>query len=114
MKPERGALVSSLAAVGSLLAASSCCLPVGTLLLATGTAGAGAAVDALRPYLMVLSLGLLALAFWQTKRAAQCRRPNPLNLVVLGASAVLLVLFLLFPQMIAGWLADLLPSSRPE
>jgi hypothetical protein len=114
MKQDRGVLLSSLAAVGSLVAASSCCLPIGTLLLATGTAGAGAVADALRPYLMTLSLGLLALAFWQTKRAARCRRPNPLNLLVLGASTALLVLFLLFPQIVAGWLADLLPSSRPE
>ncbi len=66
---KHGSVYSALGAVGSALAATSCCLPLGTFWLAAGTAGASAILDRLRPYLIALSVILLAFAFWQAHRA---------------------------------------------
>lgn len=61
MNRER-TIVSSLTAIGSVLAASSCCLPLGTMWLAAGAAGAGAFLDQYRPWLMGASTGILGWA----------------------------------------------------
>jgi hypothetical protein len=47
-------VVASLAALGSVIAASSCCLPLLPFLFAAGAAGTSAFVAQLRPYLLVL------------------------------------------------------------
>src|SRR5689334_17338801 len=59
MAQTRGAVVSSIAAVGSLIAAMSCCLPVGTFLLAAGSAGAARILTPLRPWLFAVSIAAL-------------------------------------------------------
>jgi hypothetical protein len=48
--------LASIGAVGSVLAASSCCLPILPLLLATGFAGSSAFLAAARPYLLGASI----------------------------------------------------------
>src|SRR5213080_580832 len=69
---SRGTVVASLAALGSVIAASSCCLPLLPFLFAAGAAGTSAFVAQLRPYLLVLSVLLIAFGFYKSWRAKQC------------------------------------------
>ena len=88
-KPRsKGALAAALSAVGSVLAAMTCCLPVLPFVLAAGTASSASwlarYVGALRPYLVGLSVLLIALGFYQSRRASQCNcRPTVLSQVIL-------------------------------
>jgi hypothetical protein len=105
---RRSPLAASLAALSTLAAAITCCLPVGTMLVAAGAAGASAVLDRLRPWLMGLSVAAVAFGFWQMRRAKQCRRnPGIVSRVLLWTSAVMLIAFLAFPQATAGFFADL-------
>jgi hypothetical protein len=54
-----------------VIAASSCCLPLLPFLFAAGAAGASAFVAQLRPYLLVLSVLLIAFGFYKSWRAKQ-------------------------------------------
>ncbi|HYM13095.1 MAG TPA: hypothetical protein VEU62_20310 [Bryobacterales bacterium] len=111
---KRGPLLSSLAAIGGLVAASTCCLPLAPLLGAAGLAGASAVLAPLRPYLMGLAVLMLGAGFYQAYRGPQCRmRRGKLSLAVLWTAAALIFVLLLFPQIVAGWLADRLPAGRP-
>src|SRR5260370_10857654 len=65
-------VVASLAALGSVIAASSCCLPLLPFLFAAGAAGTSAFVAQLRPYLLVLSVLLIAFGFYKSLLAKQC------------------------------------------
>ena len=99
-------LLSSFAAISSVIAASSCCLPIVPLWLAAGSAGASMFLAAARPYLMALSVLLIAYGFWNAARARQCtRRRRTVNYVLLAASGVFVGCSLLFPQVLANWLA---------
>src|SRR6266851_7885128 len=69
---SRSTVVASLAALGSVIAASSCCLPLLPFLFAAGAAGTSAFVVQLRPYLLVLSVLLIAFGFYKSWRAKQC------------------------------------------
>ena len=107
MSQSRGVVVSSIAALGGLVTAMSCCLPAGTFLAAAGAAGAARIVAPFRPWLFGLSILLLALGFIRTYRGAQCKvRRNRFSVAVLWISAALVAGMLLFPQAIAGLLAD--------
>ncbi len=102
MRRESG-VWASLAAVASLAAALSCCLPLGTLLMAAGSAGASAFSERLRPYLLLFSVLMLAFAFVQTYRGRTCRfRQRAFRTVVLWCAAALVGGMLLFPQFVAG------------
>lgn len=96
---------AAVAAIGSVLAAATCCLPIGALLLATGTAGASALSRTWRPYLMGLSVAILAFGFFSFYRAPRCNRGWASGLL-LWVAAVMLGAFLFFPQDAAGFLAD--------
>jgi hypothetical protein len=99
-------LLSSLAAITSVLAASSCCLPIIPLWLAAGSAGASMFLASARPYLMTLSVLLIAYGFWTAARARECtRRRRTINLVLLTVSGIFVASSLLFPQVLANWLA---------
>ena len=52
--------LASLAAIGSVLAASSCCLPVLPFVMAAGVAGTSAFLNAARPYLLAVSVVFIA------------------------------------------------------
>lgn len=67
--PSRSTAVASLAAIGSVIAGSSCCLPLLPFLFAAGAAGTSALVAQLRPYLLVLSVILIAFGFYKSWRA---------------------------------------------
>jgi hypothetical protein len=68
----KGAVLSTAASLASLLAALSCCLPLGTLLMAAGSAGAAMFSEALRPILVWVSALLIVVAFVQTYFRSRC------------------------------------------
>ena len=101
--------VVSLAAIGSVLAASSCCLPVLPFMMAAGLAGGSAFLTAARPYLLFTSVLLIAWGFYQARRANTCRRRSSLvSLVLLWLSACFVTVSILFPQLMANAAASLL------
>ena len=109
---SRSTVVASLAALGSVIAASSCCLPLLPFLFAAGAAGASASVTQLRPYLLVLSVLLIAFGFYKSWRAKQCNcQPSRISTFVLWFSAIVVVVFIFFPQVIANLVADLLAGK---
>ena len=64
-----GIVAASLAAIGSVLAASSCCLPLFPFMMAAGLAGTSAFLSEVRPYLLVGSILFIASGF--TKRGTR-------------------------------------------
>src|SRR5215472_1282493 len=96
----------SVAAILSSIATMSCCLPLG-FAAALGAGAASAFFTVLRPWLLGLSVGLIALGFWQQRSATQCsvwgRRVGQL---LLWASVVVTLGMILFPQEIAAFIAD--------
>ena len=103
---SRRTLAASLAAFGSVLAASSCCLPVLPFLFAAGTATGSAILTELRPYLLGASVGFIVFGFYQARRATQCQaKPRLFSTVLLWLSAVVVVMSVLFPQVLANLLA---------
>ena|SRR5438445_5131510 len=107
MGEERGPVLSSIAALGSLAAAVSCCLPLGTFLAAAGAAGAARILAPLRPWLLGFSVVVLIAGFVQVYARSQCSlRRTPVSIALLWIAAVFVVTMLLFPQAIAGFLAD--------
>jgi hypothetical protein len=97
---------ASLGAILSSLLTLGCCLPL-PFLGAAGIAGASVFLARARPWLLGLSIILLGLGFFQVYRGMRCRtRQSRTAIVCLGLAAVVLVLVLLFPQVIASVLAD--------
>jgi hypothetical protein len=109
---SRSTVAASLAALGGVIVASSCCLPLLPFLFAAGAAGTSAFLVQFRPYLLVLSLLLIAFGFYQSWRARQCRRkPGRISTFLLWFSAIVVILFIFFPQVIANLVADLLAGK---
>ena len=97
---------ASLGAILSSVATISCCLPLG-FAAALGAGAASAFFTTLRPWLLGLSVVLLGLGFWQQHRAKQCAvRGRLLGSVLLWAALVVVAGMILFPQQIAGFIAD--------
>lgn len=100
--------LASLAAVSSVLAASSCCLPLFPFLFAAGAAGTSVFLEAARPYLLAASILFIAYGFYQTSRAKKCdRKPNVTSSVLLWISTVFVLVSILFPQALANVAAGL-------
>src|SRR6266545_4256227 len=96
-------IVASLAALGSAVLASSCCLPMFPFIFAAGAAGSSAFFVRIRPFLLAASVLSIAFAFYQRWRAKQCQcKPSLLSTIVLYFSVIVVVLFFLFPQVIAN------------
>jgi hypothetical protein len=109
---SKSTVVASLAALGSVIVASSCCLPLLPFLFAAGAAGISALAVRLRPYLLVLSVLLIAFGFYRSWRAQQCNcKPSRISTFLLWFSAIVVVGFIFFPQVIANLLADLLAGK---
>ncbi len=97
---------ASLVAMLSSVATISCCLPLG-FAAALGAGAASAFFTTLRPWLLGLSVALLGLGFWQQHRAKHCAvRGRLLGSVLLWAALVVVLGMILFPQQIAGFIAD--------
>jgi len=106
---SKSTIIASLAALGSVILASSCCLPLLPFLFAAGTAGTSAFFVKLRPFLLAASVLLIAFGFYQRWRAKKCQcKPNLVSTILLWFSAIVVLVFILFPQAIANILANLL------
>lgn len=102
-------IFASLAAVGSILLASTCCIPMFPFLLAAGAAGSSAFFTTIRPYLLIASALFVGFGFYQRWRVKKCNcRPSLFSAVLLWFSAVVVVLSVLFPQVIANLVANVL------
>ena len=98
---------ASLGAILSSLLALGCCLPL-PFLGAAGIAGASVLLSSARPWLLGLSVILLAVGFFQIYRGMKCRtRHSRTALVLFGLAAFFVVFLLFFPQVVAGLLADI-------
>lgn len=107
-----GAAIAAVAALGSVLAAASCCLPVLPFVLAAGFAGGSTLLDAARPYLLGASVLFIALGFYQARRAKQCRRkPSKAGAILLWMSAAIVGASIFFPQTMANAAANLFAFS---
>lgn len=110
VKPGSG-ISASLGAILSSLATMGCCLPLG-FAGALGAAGASAFVQKFRPWLLAISIVLLGIGFWQQRRAKLCSvKRNYLSVVLLWTAVVLVVAMIVFPQEIAGFIADHLSGA---
>jgi len=95
-----GAILSALLTLG-------CCLPL-PFIGALGAAGASVFLAAARPWLLVLSIALLGAGAFQVVRGVKCRvHQKTAPLVLLGIAVVVVIVTAFFPQLLAGWLADL-------
>lgn len=107
-----GTLVASLAALGSVIVASSCCIPLLPFLFAAGTAGASGFFVQLRPYLLAVSVLCIGFGFYKSWRAKQCNcKPSWISTFLLWFSAIVVFAFIFFPQVIANLVADGLPGK---
>src|SRR2546426_3948931 len=106
---SKSTIFASLAALGSVILASSCCLPLLPFLFAAGTAGSSAFFVRVRPFLLAASVLLIAFGFYQRWRAKQCQcKPSLASTILLWFSAIVVLVFILFPQAIANLVANLL------
>lgn len=95
------------AAILSALTSFVCCLPLG-FLAALGAAGGGVILASLRPWLLGLSAILLAVGFAQLYRGGRaCAKRSVASVILLWTATVLVLALILFPEMVAGLLADL-------
>jgi hypothetical protein len=98
----------SLAAIGSVLAASSCCLPLFPFRMAAGFAGTFHIPFASAPVSVVGSILFIAFGFYQAWRTKKCqRRTSLISSVLLWASAAFVFVSILFPQIMANAIAGL-------
>lgn len=102
-------VLSSVAALASVIVASSCCLPILPFVFAASLAGSSTILEALRPYLLGASVLFVAYGFyqaWQSKKC--CRKPNMVSSALLWVSAFFVFVSIFFPQVLANAAANLL------
>jgi hypothetical protein len=105
MKQGTGISASVGAILGSLVT-MVCCLPL-AFAAAIGAAGASAFLLRFRPWFLALSVVLLGFGFWQQRRARQCEvKGRIVGQVLLWTAVIVVVGTILFPQQIAGFIAD--------
>jgi hypothetical protein len=101
-------VVVSIAAVASILAATSCCLPLLPFVLAAGLAGTSAFLSEIRPYLLVGSAVFIGYGFYQSRRAKRCqRRTSVFASILLWLSAAFVFISIFFPQVMANAVAGI-------
>jgi len=102
---------ASLAAIASSLATMACCLPLG-FAGALGAASASAFLQRFWLWFLALSIVLLGIGFWQQRRARLCSlKRSYLSAVLLWTAIVLVGGMIVFPQQIAGFIADHLSAA---
>ncbi len=112
MSSSKSSIMASLGALGGVIVASSCCLPLAPFLFAAGAAGTSAFLSRFRPYLLVVSILCIAFGFYQSWRAQRCdSKPSRTSTFLLWFSAVVVFIFVFFPQVIANLVADLLAGK---
>jgi len=110
VKPATG-LSASFAAIVSAFATMACCVPLG-FAAAVGAAGASAFLLRFRSWFLLLSVALIGIGFWQQRRARQCAvKGRFIGQFLLWTAVAIVLAMILFPQQIAGFLADHLYQS---
>lgn len=100
-----GERATPVAAVIAVLSTLSCCLPL-TFLGALGLAGASVRLQSLRPWLLVGAAVLLGVGFIQLYvRRNQCQKRSTLSVALFWGAALIVLLVILFPQVVASLLA---------
>ncbi|MGH9401152.1 MAG: hypothetical protein ACRD2P_03475 [Terriglobia bacterium] len=103
-KKERWrAYVAPLVAILSVIASIICCLPL-AFLGALGAAGASTVFAVVRPWLLVLSAGMLAVGFVQLYRKRKCSRRSVAAVTLLWVAVAIFLATVFFPQQVAGLL----------
>ena len=98
-----------LAAAASALATLVCCFPVG-IAAAAATTSLGAVVSAYRGWFLAASVTLLVIGIVHTTRVRRrCATRSRGSMVVLALSGTIVMLVVLFPQLLAGLIADWTP-----
>jgi hypothetical protein len=107
----RGGLLATIASLASLIAALTCCLPIGTLLMAAGSATASIVSEKLRPWLLALSIVSLLIAFLQTYYWRRCSFTHRrVRTALLWFSAIVVSSMVTAPRLTSTILAGRLPS----
>jgi hypothetical protein len=87
----------------------ACCLPLG-IAAAAGAGGLAMVLEPVRPWLLVASGVFLAVGLGQLYLSRKaCARRSRATIALFWIAAVLVVGTMLFPQMVAGFLADRMP-----
>jgi hypothetical protein len=107
---KHGEKLAPVAAAVSALSCLVCCLPFG-IAAAAGAAGLSVVLDGLRPYLLVVSGGLLAFGLWQLYHSRACRLRTRTGLTVFWVSAVVVTAVAFAPQIVGSLLAGGLPFN---
>ncbi|HEY6324508.1 MAG TPA: hypothetical protein VJA16_23425 [Thermoanaerobaculia bacterium] len=103
---QAASISAAVGAIASAIASLSCCLPL-SFAAALGAGAASAFLTTLRPWLLGLSVALLGLGFWQRHRARQCAvRGRWLGELLLWLAVAVVLGMTLFPQQLAGFMAD--------
>jgi hypothetical protein len=101
--------VAPVAAAVTALTTLVCCLPIG-IAAAAATAGLAAVVSGYRLWFLGASAVLLVIGIVQlTRMQRACATRNRGSMIILGVSGTIVLLVALFPQVLAGLLADWLP-----
>jgi hypothetical protein len=100
--------LAGIAAVASVIAASSCCLPILPFVFAASLAGSAGLLSTLRPYLLVASVLSIGYGFYQARQSKRChRKPSVISSTLLWLSALFVFVSIFFPQMVANVAANL-------
>lgn len=106
---KHGETVAPVAGAVSAVATLACCLPVGFAAAAL-TGSIGAFVEPLRSWFLGASVLLIVVGTVQIARRRHCdRRAGAASIALLAASAVIVLMVMLFPQVVAGIVADWMP-----
>ena len=101
--------VTPIAAAFTSLATLVCCLPMG-FAAAAATASLSGVVAMYQRWFVGASVVLLIVGMVQLQRVQRTCATRPYgSIVVFGVSAVIVLLVVLFPQVVAGLVADWMP-----
>jgi hypothetical protein len=101
--------VTPIAAAVTALSTLLCCLPP-TLAVAAATGSVGLFVASYQPWFVGISLVLLAVGLLQLRSAQRrCGTRRSSSVIVMCVSAIVVLVVVLFPQVVASVLADMLP-----
>jgi hypothetical protein len=94
------------AAVIAAVSSLACCLPLG-IAAAAGAGGLAMVLEPVRPWLLAASAVFLAIGAVQLYRShGSCARRTRTSLALFWIAAVVVAGIMVFPQMVAGFLAD--------
>lgn len=99
---------AGISAIVSAFAALSCCLPLG-FLAALGLTGTSFFLHSYQPWLLGLSVVFLGIGFFQHYKGGRCNaKRNRFIELMLWGSAILVLVMIFFPEIIAGLIANVM------